>query len=96
MTTCEHRRYRGRQGAVWRAAGLAGGALGTILVLRILRRLLDEVPPFDPIALGIAIAIMVGCAAAALPIPVHRAIRMDPIVTLRAKLNRPCCRAAWA
>lgn len=73
-----------RQGTGWMAAGVAGGAIGTMLMLRLLRRLLDEVPPFDPIALGMAVAIMVGCASVALLIPVRRATRVDPIVALRA------------
>jgi putative ABC transport system permease protein len=64
-------------------AGLAGGTLGTIVVARLLGALLDGVPPFDPLALGIAIAILVGCATVALLIPVRRATRVDPMVALR-------------
>ncbi len=74
-----------REGAGWMAAGLAGGALGTMLVVRLLRNLLYGVPPFDPIALGGAVAILIGCATVALFIPVRRATRMDPMVALRAE-----------
>ena len=74
-----------RQGAGWMAAGLAGGALGIVLVVRLLRDLLYGVPPFDPIALGVAVAILVGCATVALLIPVRRATRVDPMVALRAE-----------
>jgi predicted permease len=74
-----------RQGAGWMAAGLAGGALGTLLVVRLLRGWLYGVPAFDPIALGGAVAILVGCAMIALLIPVHRAMRVDPVVALRAE-----------
>jgi putative ABC transport system permease protein len=74
-----------RQGAGWMVAGLAGGALGIMLVVRLLRDLLYGVPPFDPIALGSAVAILVGCATVALLIPVRRATRADPMVALRAE-----------
>jgi predicted permease len=74
-----------RQGAGWMAAGLVGGALGITLVVQLLRGMVYGVPPFDPIALGSALAILVGCATVALLIPVRRAMRVDPIVALRAE-----------
>jgi hypothetical protein len=74
-----------RQGAGWMAAGLGVGALGIMLVVGLVRDLLFGVPPFDPIALGSAVAILVGCAMVALLIPVGRATRVDPIVALRAE-----------
>jgi len=74
-----------RQGAGWMAAGLAGGALGIVLVVRLVRGWLYGVPPFDPITLGAAVAILLGCATIALLIPVRRATRVDPMVALRAE-----------
>jgi predicted permease len=74
-----------RQGAGWMAIGLAGGALGIVVVVRLLSNLLYGVQPFDPVALGSAIAILVGCATVALLIPVHRAMRVDPMVALRGE-----------
>jgi ABC-type antimicrobial peptide transport system permease subunit len=74
-----------RQGAGWMAIGLAGGGFGIIVVVRLLRNLLYGVQPFDPVALGSAIAILAGCATVALLIPVHRAIRVDPMVALRSE-----------
>ncbi|HYT69014.1 MAG TPA: ABC transporter permease [Vicinamibacterales bacterium] len=74
-----------QQGAGWMAAGLAGGVLCTMVIVRLLRNVLDGVPPFDPIALGMAVAIMLGCATVALLIPVLRATRVDPMVALRAE-----------
>jgi ABC-type antimicrobial peptide transport system permease subunit len=74
-----------RQGAGWMAAGLSGGALGITLVVRVLRGWLFGVPPFDPIALAGAVAILMGCATVALLIPVRRATRVDPVVALRAE-----------
>jgi putative ABC transport system permease protein len=72
-----------RQGAVWMAAGLAGGALGIVAVARLLRSLLYGVPPFDPVALGVAVAVLLACATVALLAPVRRATRVDPATALR-------------
>jgi putative ABC transport system permease protein len=74
-----------RQGAGWMAIGLAGGALGMIVVMRLLRNLLYGLQPFDPVSLGGAVAVLAGCATVALLIPVHRAIRVDPMVALRTE-----------
>jgi ABC-type antimicrobial peptide transport system permease subunit len=74
-----------RQGAWCMAAGLAGGALGILLIVRLVRNLLYQVQPFDPIAIASAVAILVGCATVALLIPLRRATRVDPATTLRAQ-----------
>jgi len=74
-----------RQGAGWMAIGLAGGALGMIVVVRLLRNLLYGLQPFDPVALGGAVAVLAGCATVALLIPVHHATRVDPMIALRAE-----------
>ena len=73
-----------RQGAGWMAIGLAGGALGMIVAVRLLRNLLYGLQPFDPVALGGAVAVLAGCATVALLIPVHHATRVDPMIALRA------------
>jgi ABC-type antimicrobial peptide transport system permease subunit len=59
--------------------------LGVVLVVLLLRGWLYGVPPFDPIALGGAVAILMGCATVALLIPVRRATRVDPMAALRAE-----------
>jgi putative ABC transport system permease protein len=74
-----------QQGAGWLTAGLAGGALGVIAVVWLVRDLLYEVPPFDPVAIGVAVATLVGCATCALVIPLRRAARVDPLTALRAE-----------
>ena len=71
--------------AAWMAAGLLCGALGVAVVVQLLRGWLFGVPPFDPIALGGAVAILIGCATVALLIPVRRATRVDPMAALRAE-----------
>jgi putative ABC transport system permease protein len=72
-----------RQGGAWLALGLAGGAAGVAAVARLVRGLLYGVGPFDPVALGAAVAVLLACAAAALLVPVRRATRADPIAALR-------------
>jgi ABC-type antimicrobial peptide transport system permease subunit len=72
-----------RQGAVWMAAGLAGGAVGVALVAHLLRDLLYGVAPFDPVTLGASAATLLACAVVALLVPVRRATRADPVAVLR-------------
>jgi predicted permease len=72
-----------RQGALWMAAGLAGGAVGVVVVARLLRGLLYGVQPFDPVALGATALTLLVCATAALLVPIRRATRADPISVLR-------------
>jgi ABC-type antimicrobial peptide transport system permease subunit len=74
-----------RQGAWWLAAGLTGGALGVVLVVRVVRDLLYGVAAFDPIALGVAVSVLIACAALAMFVPMRRAVRLDPAATLRAQ-----------
>ena len=66
-----------RQGGIWMAAGLAGGALGIFLVTRLLRGLLYGVSALDPLALGAAVVLLLLCASVALLVPVRRATRAD-------------------
>jgi predicted permease len=70
-------------GAAWMAAGLAGGAVGVVIVARLLRNLLYGVPPFDPIALGLSVLTLLACGTVALLVPVRRATRVDPITAIR-------------
>ncbi len=72
-----------RQGAAWMTAGLVAGALGIFAVTRAVRTLLYGVGPFDPVALGVALLLLVACAALALLVPVRRATRADPTSVLR-------------
>jgi hypothetical protein len=74
-----------RQGAGWMTAGLAAGALGVVLVVRLVGGLLYGVSPFDPVTLGTSVAILVGCATLALLVPLRRATRVDAVVALRAQ-----------
>jgi ABC-type antimicrobial peptide transport system permease subunit len=72
-----------RQGGVWMAVGLLGGAAGVVVVARAVRGLLYGVQPFDPVTLGGAVLVLLVCGAVALMAPVRRATRADPISALR-------------
>lgn len=74
-----------RQGSGWMAAGLAGGAGGTLVVVRLVRDLLYQVQPFDPVTLALSAGVLAVCATVALLVPVRRATRVDPTVALRAQ-----------
>jgi predicted permease len=74
-----------RQGAGWMAAGLLLGAVGIFLVARLVRELLYGVPPFDPLTIGAAVAVLMVCAIAALLGPLYRAARVDAVVALRSE-----------
>ena len=64
-------------------AGLVAGAGGVVVVARLVRGLLYGVAPFDPVALGLAVVLLLASAVLALLVPVHRATRVDPITALR-------------
>jgi putative ABC transport system permease protein len=72
------------------AAGLRQLAIGVILglaaafaVTRVLRSLLVQITPTDPLTFAIVSALLCGIAALACWIPTRRAMRIDPMVALR-------------
>jgi putative ABC transport system permease protein len=74
-----------RQGAGWMAAGLAIGVPGMVLVASLLGDMLYGIPRFDPLTIGLSMATLVLCATFALLVPLRRAARVDPAVSLRAQ-----------
>jgi putative ABC transport system permease protein len=65
------------------AGGLVLGALVAVLLGRLLRALLFDVAPWDPIALGIAAAAFGAVALVACLLPARRAARVDLMESLR-------------
>lgn len=65
------------------AVGLACGLLGTFALTRIMKSLLFEVSPLDPVALMVACASMILIGLLAGLFPASRAARVDPVTTLR-------------
>ena len=64
--------------------GAALGLVGAMLATRLLRGLVFEIDPLDPVSIVIAALLLVGVSALASYVPARRAINVDPIATLRA------------
>ena len=68
--------------------GLAGcviGALGAVLATRLLRSLLFQVDPLDPLVLALAAISILALALAASLLPARRAASIEPVQALRAE-----------
>jgi ABC-type antimicrobial peptide transport system permease subunit len=63
--------------------GLVAGAGGVVVVSRLVRGMLYGVAQFDPLALGLAVLMLLVAATVALMVPVRRATRVDPITAMR-------------
>jgi putative ABC transport system permease protein len=63
--------------------GLALGLLGALAATRIIRSLLYEVSPTDPLTFVCVALLLAGVALAACYLPARRAARIDPMVALR-------------
>jgi ABC-type antimicrobial peptide transport system permease subunit len=67
------------------AGGLAGGLVLSLAAGSLLRGYLFGLSPIDPSSYGIVTLVLLAAAIAATAIPVRRALRVDPAVTLRAE-----------
>ncbi|MGH7529914.1 MAG: ABC transporter permease [Gemmatimonadales bacterium] len=65
--------------------GVVVGGIGALLFTRVLRTLLFQVSPTDPLVLVGVAALLVAVAALASGLPAHRAARVDPMVALRTE-----------
>ena len=63
-------------------AGGVLGALGSVFTGRLVRGLLFEVSPLDPLTLVGVVILLVGAAAIAAGLPARRATRIDPVAAL--------------
>lgn len=72
-----------RQGLAIVGIGVLAGVLAAAGMARIVASFLFGVPPGDPLTYGTAIALLAIVALLACYIPARRAMRVDPIVTLR-------------
>ena len=73
------------RGAGTVASGLAAGVIAAFGLTRLLRSLLYEVHPGDPVALAGAVVVLAAVALAAHWLPARRAARVDPSVALRSE-----------
>jgi predicted permease len=72
---------RGALGVI--GAGVVAGAAGAVGGARLLGDLLFGVPPYDPLVLLAAVALLLAFAAAANWLPARRAAKVDPMRSLR-------------
>ncbi|HEX4565588.1 MAG TPA: ABC transporter permease, partial [Vicinamibacterales bacterium] len=67
------------------AIGVAAGAAGAFILTRLMKTLLFDVPPSDPVTFVAVGALLTLVAATAAWVPGIRATRVDPVVALRAE-----------
>jgi predicted permease len=72
-----------RNAAAMVAAGLAIGLAGAFALTGLMKSILFQVSPVDPVAFAIACASLMLVALMAAFVPAHRATRVDPVTTLR-------------
>jgi predicted permease len=72
-----------RQAVIVSLAGVGAGLLGALVVTRLLRSLLFEIHPNDPLTLAAAATVLVTVTAIAAWLPARRAARIDPLLALR-------------
>jgi putative ABC transport system permease protein len=72
-----------RQGLELALAGAAVGLLGALIVSHLMAALLYGVRPADPLTFATVAILLDGVALLACYIPARRALRVDPLVTLR-------------
>jgi len=67
------------------AVGLLFGLGGAFVATRLVRNLLWGVAPTDPVALVAGGAVLLGAVGLAVAVPLHRALEVDPVASLRAE-----------
>ena len=74
-----------RRGLTLALSGAALGLMGSVVLTRLLRGMLFDVDPFDPLTFGALSVFVVAVAMLAAFLPARRATRVDPMVALRAE-----------
>jgi putative ABC transport system permease protein len=74
-----------RQGAAVTVAGIGAGVGAALVLTRLLRGLLYEVSPTDPMAFAGTVALLLGAALLASWLPARRAACIDPARAMRAE-----------
>ena len=73
------------QGAKLAAVGLVAGVIGALALTRIMSSLLFEVKATDPLTFGSMLFVLLFVALSACLLPAARAMRIDPVIALRAE-----------
>jgi ABC-type antimicrobial peptide transport system permease subunit len=74
-----------REGIVLALAGIGVGLVGALVATREIETFLYDVRPSDPITLLVVALLLLAVAGAASYVPSRRALRVDPVVALRAE-----------
>jgi putative ABC transport system permease protein len=74
-----------RQGVTLALVGVALGIVGALAATRLLEGLLYSVSPTDPVVYSALAAVLLTIAALACYIPARKAMKIDPLVALRAE-----------
>jgi len=74
-----------REGLAIITVGIIGGLAGAVALTRLLRALLFDVSPTDPLTFVVVAAVLAGIALVATLLPARRAARVDPLPALRAE-----------
>jgi len=72
-----------RRGLAQLAIGLGAGLAGAFGVTRVLKALLVQITPTDPVTFVTISALLSAVAVAACWVPARRVMRVDPVVALR-------------
>jgi putative ABC transport system permease protein len=72
-----------REGLLLAGIGVVIGLAGALALTRVLRSLLFEVTPTDPLTLFTVSCLLLIVSAVAIAVPVRRAMSVDPMVALR-------------
>jgi ABC-type antimicrobial peptide transport system permease subunit len=72
----------GRVAGTLAGAGIVAGLVGAVLLSRVLRGLLYEVSPVDPLLYAALSLLLLGVAGLAAYVPARRATKIDPVVVL--------------
>ena len=73
------------QGMMLTGVGIAIGLIGALGVTHVMRALLYETSPTDPLTFAAVISVLAASALLACWVPARRAMRADPIVALRCE-----------
>jgi putative ABC transport system permease protein len=73
-----------RQALIVAGAGAVVGLAGALATTRLLKSLLFEVSPTDPVSLALVSGVLIAAAGAAAYLPARRATRVDPATVLRS------------
>jgi len=74
-----------KRGLVQLAMGLTLGLAGALALSRVLRGVLVEITPSDPVTFAAITILLTLVSTAACLVPARRATRVDPLVALRAQ-----------